>query len=243
VIFLIDNRGVSSKGAVEGKIIIKFQQNKDNFEIIADCDKALELKKGKDIPISDILAVNEIFSDVHSGDRASKEDLIRVFKTDIIEDIAKKIIEKGSIPLTMDYKNKKVEEKRKEILQKIQRESVDSRTNLPIPMQRLENAFKQANIKITFEKNTDEQIKDIILKLAVYLPLKFEKKKLEITVPAQYSGAVCSFLKSKYDVIKDNWQNSGAYNCIVQVTPGDLEKVTNFIEEKTKGTAEIKYME
>ena len=59
----------------------------------------------------------------------------------------------------------------------IHRNGVDPKTKLPHPIQRLENAFEEAKIKIDERRSAEDQVKEILDKLRPVLPISFEKKE------------------------------------------------------------------
>ena len=87
-------------------VIARLKSNGHDFEILVDCNKAMDFKTGKEIPLSDILAIEKIFSDSKKGMEPSEVELKNAFNTDNVEEIAKKIIKKGDIQLTSEYKAK-----------------------------------------------------------------------------------------------------------------------------------------
>ena len=54
-------------GDLDKAVIAKLKIRENNFEILVDCEKALELRSGKKVDIEDVLATRDIFSDVKKG--------------------------------------------------------------------------------------------------------------------------------------------------------------------------------
>jgi ribosome maturation protein SDO1 len=55
--------------SVEKAVIARLHKNGKNFEILVDPDKSLEFKNNPEMPIEDVLAAQEIFTDSRKGDR------------------------------------------------------------------------------------------------------------------------------------------------------------------------------
>ncbi len=91
---------------VDEAVIARLKVGKDIFEILVDCDLAMELRKGKSIGLDKILATDEVYKDVKKGQRASENEIKKVFGTDDTREVASKIIKEGEIHLTSEYKNK-----------------------------------------------------------------------------------------------------------------------------------------
>jgi len=228
---------------VEKAVTAKLKRDGKEFQILVDCDKAVDFRKGTVKSISEVLVVEQIFKNSRTGEVASKKDLSDVFKTDDVLAIAQMIITKGELPLTTAYKKKETEVKEKQIIDKIVSQGIDPRTNLPIPRQRVENAFKQANIRIDAGKNVDEQVAEIVKKIALILPIKFEKVKLQILIPAKYTGTLYSYIKSICQPETEKWTENGSYFCVVDVTPGQASEIVDRVEKETHGIAETEYIE
>ena len=91
---------------VDKAVIARLKTHGENFEILVDCDKAIELKQGKNINLNDVLATDAVFKDVKKGERASEKELEDLFGTSDHLEISEEIIRKGEVQLTQDHMNK-----------------------------------------------------------------------------------------------------------------------------------------
>src|SRR5689334_4333729 len=128
--------------------IVKLIIGNDKFEILVKPDHALEYKLGKRTDLSTVLISDEIYSDASKGSRVSAEKLNKYFKTTNSNEIIKQILSKGELNLTTDQRRKMVEEKRKQIIQYINKNYVDPKTKLPHPVQRIENGLENIRVVI-----------------------------------------------------------------------------------------------
>src|SRR5687768_3178701 len=186
-------------------IVARLTIEGDKFELIVKPDPALEYKLGKRTDISSVLVSDEIYSDANKGSRASSEKLMKHFKTTDQTEVAKQIISRGELNLTTDQRRKMVEEKRKQIVQLINRSFVDPKTHLPHPIVRIEAAMDEARVSIDPFKNAPDQTKLIVDGLRKILPLKSETVRLTVTVPAQFSAQSYSVLKSTGEFKGEEW--------------------------------------
>ena len=76
---------------VDDAVICRLKKGGLNFEILVDCDKAMEFKHGKG-EIEEIILSDDIFKDVKKGEHASEHDLRNVFSTDDKKIIIDKIL-------------------------------------------------------------------------------------------------------------------------------------------------------
>lgn len=219
--------------------IVRLILNADKFEILVKPDPALDYKLGKKIDISNILVSDEIYSDANKGTRVPNEKLIKNFKTTDPIEIAKQILEHGDVNLTTDQRRRMVEEKKKQIIQYINRNFIDPKTHLPHPPLRIENAMEQIRLVIDPFKRPEEQAKKIIDSLRKILPLKSENLQLIVTVPPQFSAQSYSIIKSIGDLKDEKWLQDGSLQVIIEINAGIRGTFIERINSITKGSAQI----
>ncbi|RDJ31539.1 MAG: ribosome assembly factor SBDS [Crenarchaeota archaeon] len=219
--------------------VVRYSFEGEKFEILVKPDPALDFKLGKKKDISSVLVSDEIYTDSGKGTKPSTEKLLKAFKTEDTAIIAEKILTKGELNLTTDQRRKMIEEKRKQIVEHIAKTYVDPRSHLPHPPLRIEQAMKDARISIDPQKNSDEQIKDIVEKLRSVIPLKSENLKLEIIVPAQYAAQSYSVLKSVGSLKKEDWLANGSLKAILEIPAAARPNVIDRLGSITKGTATV----
>lgn len=226
---------------VDRAIIARLKKEGNNFEILVDCDKALELRAGKPISLSDVVATDDIFKDVKNGDKASEHLLMQVFKTTDVEKISEIIIRQGEIHLTAAHRAKLLEEKRRRIVEIIHRNAIDSQTGLPHPSQRIERAMEEARVRIDENKKAEEQVDAVVKQLRVIIPLKFEMREIAVKVPAQYAGLAYPILK-RYKLLRDEWGSDGSLMGIVEIPAGIQDEFFAQLNKITKGDVETKLL-
>ena len=146
---------------VDKAVVAKLKKQGKDFEILVDCDKALEFKEGKSVLIDDVIAVDHVFKDVKKGEKASEHDLQSLFKTTDAREISKIIVKEGVIQLTREHLARAREEKRKQVITLIHRNAVDPKTGIPHPPQRIEAAMEEAKVRIDENKKAEDQSEDI----------------------------------------------------------------------------------
>lgn len=227
---------------VDRAIIARIVREGKPFEILIDCEKAVEFKQGK-ANLDDVLATEDIFESVKKGKRASEHDMIRVFKTSDSRKVAEIIVKEAKLQLTAEYQKKLREQKRKQIINLIHTNSIDPRTNLPHPLTRIENALEEAKVRIEEHKSAEEQVQDIVSKLKSILPIKYEIRKIKIKIPAQYTGKAYSILKQFAKILKDEWKNDGSLLTIIEIPAGMQEGLFDKLNNLTHGNIESEVIE
>ena len=211
-----------------------------NFEILVDCEKAVELKQGKQIPLDEVVVTFDVFKDIKKGLHASENDLQKVFLTQEKNAIVKKIIKEGEVQLTQEYRNKLREEKKRMIINLIHRYSINPTNNLPHPLTRIEAALEEAKVKIDEFKSADEQVKDIISKIKVVLPIRYEIREIQIRIPAKFAGKSYPTLKQYGTILKDEWQNDGSLLAILEIPAGLQTELFDKLNSLTHGDVQSK---
>ncbi|MFH1511293.1 MAG: ribosome assembly factor SBDS [Candidatus Woesearchaeota archaeon] len=220
--------------------VARLEKAGNKFEIVVDPDLAVQYKKGVDI--KEILKSEHIFSDAHKGMVASEHLMEQVLGTKDPLEAAKIILEKGQVQLTSEHRERMREEKRKRIIDMIQRNGVDPKTHLPHPANRIENAFKEAGIKIDENRTAEDQIQEVLKELRPILPIKFEVKEISVVIPPEYAAKSYSIVKSFGTLLKEDWMANGAWSVLLEL-PGGLE--TDFydkINSLTHGNVETKVL-
>ena len=74
-----------------------------HFEILVDLDEAMKVKRGEsDSNIGSAVLTDAVFYNLKAGERASDEDLEKIFGTTNVMQIAKKIISDGEVVRTAE---------------------------------------------------------------------------------------------------------------------------------------------
>jgi len=210
----------------------------EHFEILVHPDPALDFKFGRNVEISQIVAVDEVYSDANKGLRVPTEKLQKHFKTTNFLQIAESILRKGDLNLTTDQRRRLVEEKRKQIVTAIARNFVDPRTGLPHPPLRIEQAMAEIRISIDPFKDANEQTKVVVDELRGVLPLKSERIKLLVKVPAQYASQSFGALKGVGDLVKEEWGSDGGLTVVIEIPAGVHSTILDRLGSLTKGSAQ-----
>ena len=220
--------------------IIKLILGNDKFELLVKPDQALEYKLGKRSDLSSVLISDEIYSDANKGSRISSDKLNKHFKTTNTNEIIKQILSRGELNLTTDQRRKMVEEKRKQIIQYINKNYVDPKTKLPHPIQRIENALENVRVVIDPFKKAEDQIKTVVDSLRKILPLASEMLQLNIIIPRSFASNSINFIKSSGSLISEQWLSDGSLKVKIEINAGIRGNFLDRLGSLTKGSAQVK---
>ena len=210
----------------------------EHFEILVHPDPALDFKMGRKVDVSQVVAVDEVYSDANKGLRIPSEKLTKAFKSNNFLEIAEVILRKGDLNLTTDQRRRMTEEKRKQIITSIARNFVDPRTGLPHPPLRVEQAMAEVRLTIDPFKDVNEQMKSVVDALRGILPLKSERIKLQVKVPSQFASQSFGALKGAGDILKEDWGADGGLTVMIEIPAGAHATLLDRLGSLTKGTAQ-----
>jgi len=200
----------------------RLKKGSDVFEIVIEPEKAIAARHGK-ADIREALKVPKIFSDAKKGMLASETRMQALFGTTDPFEVAKKIVVDGDIQVTAAYREQLREQKRRQIVDFIRRNGVDPRTHAPHPASRIEAAMVEAKVRVDEFKAADQQVQDVLKALRPILPIKFETKEIEITLPAQWASKAYSVLKQFGKILSEAWQSDGSWKGTIEL-PGGMEQ-------------------
>ena len=227
---------------LEKAVTARFESQGEKFEILVDPDLALELKKGKEVNFSDLLAVETVFKDSAKGTEQSPEALNKTFATVDIETIAKKIITHGEVQLTTDQRRQMRETRIKEVIEFISRNAMNPQTNAPHPPKRIENALTEAKIRIDEMKGVEEQVPAILKEIGKILPISLEHISIAVKIPAAHA-AKTEHVLHKYKIVKESWLGDGSLIAVVEMPAGLRQDFLNDLNKTCHGDIETKILE
>ncbi len=211
----------------------------DHFEILVNPDAALSFKQGRNVEPSQVIVVDEVFSDSNKGLRVGVEKLRKHFNTEDESQAALEILRRGELNLTQEQRKRLTEEKRKAVVSMISKNFVDPKTLLPHPPMRIEQAMQEARVVIDPFQDPNEQMKLVVEKLRTIIPLKSEKIRLQVKVSAQYSGQTIGILKNFGEIHKEEWGADGTLSAIVEIPASGQPGLLDRLGATTKGAAQV----
>ncbi len=204
------------------------------FETMVDLDSAMKLKKGQEVDLNEVIRDTAIYKDLKKGLHAGSGELQNAFKTNVFEEVVEKIVKKGEIEVTQKFRNEATEQKRKQIIDFLVRNAIDSRTNNPFTPEMIESAMNQAGVKID-KQPVDRQLNTIIKGLSKIIPIKIETKKISVKIPAEHTGKAYGIIQEYKE--KENWLNDGSLEVVLNIPVGLQNDFYDKLNNVTHGSA------
>lgn len=228
--------------ALDESIIARLKTHGKTFEVFVDPEGSLALKRGEQVKIEDILAVEDVFSDAKNGDRPAEQDVINAFGTTDALQIAQKIISDGELHLTTEQKKKIQDEKKTRVINIIATNAINPQTKGPHPPARIEAAMNEAGVHIDPMKNVDELVEIAMKAIRPLIPIRFEEIKIAIKLPAEYAAKAYGSVAGFGALTKQEWQNDGSWIGVITIPAGRQDELYSLLNRLTKGSAETKFI-
>ena len=228
--------------SLDKAIIASYERSGKRFELYVDPDAAYAYLEGRKPDTKNILVADEVYSDAKKAERAKSIDVEKIFGTTDIQKILELILKKGEVQLTTEQRRKKTEEKRKQIIDIIVRESLDPRTKAPHTRLRIESALEQIKTNIDPWKDPREQMQDIVKEMKMIVPLKFEKVKIAVKIGPSFANRCYGTLKN-YGIKQEQWASDGSLIAVVEIFGGIQGEFYDKLNKLTNGSVETKILD
>lgn len=227
--------------STEKDVVARYEKFGEHFEVLVDPKGAEEFRSGAQTDIANILEIDTIFKDSRKAEKANAESLKKIFKTDNVLEIAAVILKEGEIQLTTEQRREMVEQRMQRIVQSICRDAIDPTTNRPHPPERVKNALEQTHFNVDMNKRFDHQLDEAIKLLRPILPIKFEKLKIAVRIPAQFAPKAYSHLHH-YTLKNEEWQRDGSLVAVIEIPAGLQDELYGELNSFTHGSVETKIL-
>ncbi|MCK4937563.1 MAG: ribosome assembly factor SBDS [Methanosarcinales archaeon] len=227
---------------LDDAVIARLKKGGKQYEVYVDPDGAFSLKRGDEINIEKILAVEDVFENASRGDRPAEQDIENTFETQDVFEIAKHIILHGEIHLTTEQRKAILEEKKRKIITFIAANAINPQTRTPHPPNRIEHAMEEAGVHIDPLKSVDEQVTNVMKAIRPIIPIRFEEVNVAIRIGMDYAPKAYGTISKFGTLSKEEWQKDGSWIGVVTIPAGMQDDFFGVVNHLTKGTAEIRVL-
>ncbi len=223
--------------------VARISRGGEKFELIIDPDKAIAYRNNSLSDVREAVKYEKVFLDAKKGLPASEASMKKAFETSEVLKVAEFILRNGEIQLSAHYRDSIREAKRKQLVELIHRNAIDPRTSLPHPLQRIENAFTIAKVKIDENRKAEDQLDDIVRMLRPVMPIRFETRKIQLIIPSSYASKAHLLVKGFGRIVNDTWHSDGTLLCVVEIPAGLQEELIERLNKLTHGDIDVKVLE
>ena len=220
--------------SLDDAVIARFEKGGNRYEILVDPELVAQWKGDNDsVVFEDMLATDEVWSDVKAGDRPTAEALENIFGSTDLHTCVEKILKEGSIQLTTAQRKQMVEEKRKQIVNAIATTATDPKTRGPHPPTRIENALSEARFSVDPFLSVERQVQDAVDAIRSLIPLQFITVRLAFRVQGKDYGGVYQLLRDS--IQREEWLSDGAWACVVECPGGMKSDLISRVAKRSSG--------
>ena len=225
---------------LEDAIVARLETHGETFEILLDPKVMDFIKQGKEVDLIDYMAVEDIFNNARKGTRPAEDKLKEAFGTEDIGEIAKRIIAKGEVQITAEQRKEMLEVKKHKIIAYISANAINPQTKLPHPPTRIELALEEAKFRADPFKSVEKQVDEALHLLRPLIPIRFEKSRVAIRLKGDDYGKCYDDLVHFGIVEREEWQQDGSWIGLMEIPAGLITDLTNKLNSRTKGRADVK---
>ncbi|MGI6008540.1 MAG: ribosome assembly factor SBDS [Methanomethylophilus sp.] len=227
---------------LDDAIVARLESHGERFEILLD-PKAMDLiKQGKDVDLTEYLAVEDVFKDARKGTRPTESAMKEVFGDSAgdITAVARHIIEKGEVQITAEQRRELIEAKRKRVIAYIAANAINPQTKLPHPPMRIEIALEEGKYRCDPKRPFDKEVEEAMKVLRPLLPIRFEKSRVAIKLSGEDYGR-CIEEIAKYGMVdREEWTQDGSWIGTLEIPGGLINELTGALKGRTHGRAQVK---
>ncbi len=223
-------------------VLARLETHGKRFEIIVDPKLAWSYKQGETIDVREVLRGDTIFEDALRSKKAPIEALEEVFGTQDETEVARQILEKGSLQLTQEQRQEMAEKRRRQVIDIIVRNCINPKTGLPHPPSRIESAMEEAHVLIDSTRTAEEQVREVVKALQPVIPIRMETQQIAVKIPPEFAPKAYGIVDRVGTIAKDEWQTDGSWIAIIEVPGGLRGELIDGLNNLTRGRAEIKIL-
>ena len=220
--------------SLDDAVIARLEKGGNRYEILVDPDLVAEWKiNPEQVSFEDMLATDEVWSDVKAGDRPTSDALENIFGTTDLHSCVERILIDGSIQLTTAQRKKMVDDKRKQIIHAIATTATDPKTRGPHPPTRIENALSEARFSVDPFLSVERQVQDAVDAIRALIPLQFITVRLAFRIQGKDYGGVKQLLRDS--IQKEEWLSDGSWVCVVECPGGMKSDLISRVSKRSSG--------
>lgn len=176
--------------------IIKLKVNKDKFELACYKNKIKQYREKIENDVSNVLQINEIFTNAVKGDKANKKDLAKHFPGMTNEEIIELILLKGDIQVSEKERENELGNMRNDIATIICEKTFDLKTGKPFSLGIILQALKDIGVNIKEHEDAKKQALIFIKQLQTSNALTIERRYMKLGISVK-KGSI-----KHYDVLE-----------------------------------------
>ncbi|WWC73376.1 SBDS family rRNA metabolism protein [Kwoniella pini CBS 10737] len=226
--------------------IVRMKKGGKRFEIACYQNKVSEFRSGVETDLSEILQIEQIFTNVPKGQVAKRDDWTKCFQTDDMNKVIEEILRKGELQINNLERTHQLSSLSREIATLVSEMTVDPNTNRKHTVGMIEKTMSEIGFSVKADKPAKAQALELIKKLTSEesegtLPIRRSRLRIRISMPGKDAKRVKeNILKEVEEVEEDDMGME--WEAIVQINPGSFRTITDLVNNETKGKGRVEVM-
>lgn len=167
--------GCQGRGTRYGAIgtdqkLVRYHQGKQTYEVIVREGLVRKYREGE-ASLADVLVSLQVFHDARRMTKVNVTNLVEAFQVDDMNGVLDTILKKGVMQQGEKERKEDTQRLRNAVIQKIH-DDYFSPNGCKVPLTRIENALKKANVKIDGKKSADGQVDGVVRSMKEVLDLR-----------------------------------------------------------------------
>lgn len=219
-------------------MLVRLKKGKTTYEVLVEEGKVAKYRDGTIKDLSQVIVADVVWINASKGKRASAEQLNSSFGTSDVNTIIELIVKTGDSQESDSERKQKLSDKRSEVIAYITKHYVDSKTDKPIPVTRIENALTQTKSKIDPLLPVAKQVTTLLPKLMSVLSMKKGGGNLigTLSVASKFAGSVGGIIRKHSTVLRENFVRG---QCRFEVEVHDQSALISAVQKVTNGEFEF----
>lgn len=220
--------------------VVRMNRGGKRFEIACYRNKVVNYRQGLETDLDEVLQSARIFTNVSKGQFANTKDLQQAFGTHDEAEIARLILDKGTMQVSDLERSHQMEALQREVATWIAANCVHPTSQRPYTIPQIREAMRQAEFNIKADKTLKPQYLECvkILQSKQVLPIERAKMQLELIYPTNQEPLIQSTLQALSIVPTSTTAKDQESHAIVLVDPS-LYRELDAVSRKVSGRLEI----
>ncbi|KAI8927382.1 SBDS protein C-terminal domain-containing protein [Entophlyctis helioformis] len=206
--------------------IVRLRKGGKRYEVACYKNKILEWRNKLEKDIDNVLQIHQVFINVSKGQIASKEDLVKSFGTEVLNDA---IMQVHSMS--------------RDIATIVSEKSVNPETKRPYTVTMIEKALSDVHFSMNPNKSAKQQAIEAIklLQEKNIIPIARAQMRVRVVMPAKDGKRIKEKLMAHVNKTEEeDWGDE--YELICVVDPGSFRKIGDLLQEETKGRGQVEVL-
>ncbi|OWZ33637.1 SBDS family rRNA metabolism protein [Cryptococcus neoformans C23] len=223
--------------------IVRMKKGGKRFEIACYQNKVSEFRSGVENDLSEVLQIEQVFTNVPKGLVAKKEDWSKCFGTDDMAKVIEEILKKGELQINNLERTQHLSSLSREIATIVSEMTVDPSTSRKHTVGMVEKAMAEVGFSVRADRPAKAQALELIKKLGEgdVLPVRRVRMRVRITMPGKDAKRCKDKIVAECDEVEE--EDMGMeWEAIVQINPSTFRTLTDLVNNETKGKGRVESM-